>query len=144
MAKKAQRKTQPGAVRVTDFVQKLEGAQLKRDTKRLMRLFRDATGFRARMWGPSIIGYGQYGYRLANGEESRAMATGFSPRKSGPTVYVMPGFDRYHALLDRLGPHRLGKSCLYLKRLDDIDLEVLKTLVAKSLEDMEGKYRIMP
>ena len=93
------------------------------------------------MWGSSIIGFGEYTYFRSNGDEGQFMATGFSPRKSGPTLYIMPGYTDYSSILKKLGPHKLGKSCLYLKNLDGVDTEVIKKLIQTGLKDLKKKYQ---
>lgn len=94
-----------------------------------------------KMWGDSIIGFGEYTYHRANGDEGQFMACGFSPRKSGPTLYIMPGYTDYSALLDKLGKHKLGKSCLYLKSVDGIDLSVLAELIKLGLQDLKKSHK---
>lgn len=94
------------------------------------------------MWGPSIVGFGEYHYKYESGREGDFLITGFSPRKSALTIYIMPGFARYEALMDKLGKHRTGKSCLYINRLDDVDLSVLEELVTRSVEYMTEKYGV--
>jgi len=91
-----------------------------------------ATGQPARMWAPSIVGFGAYDYRYESGREGDMAAVGFSPREASTTVYLVDGFEAYGELLDRLGPHTLGKSCLYLKDLATVDLTVLEELVRRS------------
>ena len=92
----------------------------------MAKLMREITGKAPKMWGPSIVGYGDYHYRYASGREGDWLLTGFSPRKQSMTLYIMSGFDGYEDLLGRLGKHRTGKSCLYLKSLDSIDRDVLR------------------
>lgn len=94
------------------------------------------------MWGPSIVGFGEYHYKYESGREGDFLITGFSPRKSALTIYIMPGFTRHAALMGKLGKHRTGKSCLYINRLDDVDLEVLEELVSRSVEYMTEKYGV--
>lgn len=94
------------------------------------------------MWGPSIVGFGEYHYKYESGREGDFLITGFSPRKSALTIYIMPGFTRYEALMEKLGKHRTGKSCLYINRLDDVDLSVLEELVTRSVEYMTEKYGV--
>jgi hypothetical protein len=93
-------------------------------------VMKQATRAKPEMWGPSIVGFGSYRYPYGSGREGEWFLTGFSPRKQNLTLYIMPGFDRYRSLMDRLGRHTTGKSCLYVKRLSDLDLDVLKELVA--------------
>ena len=108
-----------------------------RDT--LVELMCDVTGEPPVVWGPSIVGFGRYHYRYATGTEGDAPLAAFAPRKQELVVYLVSGYEhRYPVLLDRLGPHRTGKSCLYLKRLSDVDLDVLRTLVERSVRVARG------
>lgn len=107
----------------------------------LVKLMRMATGARPVLWGTSIVGFGSYHYRYAGGREGDWFLTGFSPRARDLTVYIMPGFASYAEPLARLGRHRHAKSCLYLRRLADVDLGVLRELVERSVADMREKYR---
>ena len=91
------------------------------------------------MWGTSIVGYGDHLYTYANGREGDWMLSAFSPRKQALTLYIMSGFSKYRPLLKKLGPHTTGKSCLYIKKLDDVDLEVLEDLIRQSVEAMKAK-----
>jgi hypothetical protein len=101
-----------------------------------MELLKEVTGKPPEMWGDSIIGFGTYHYRYASGREGDWMLTGFSPRKQNITLYIMAGFDEYAGLLERLGKHSIGKSCLYIKRIEDIDLDTLRELVRLSVAHM--------
>jgi hypothetical protein len=92
------------------------------------------------MWGSSIVGFGSYHYRYESGREGDWFRTGFSPRKQNLTLYIMDGFEKYAALLERLGKFKTGKSCLYVRRLDDVDRKVLAKLIDKSLAHFEEKY----
>ena len=103
-------------------------------------MMRRITGEEPRLWGPSIIGFGEYHYKYESGREGDFMRVGFSPRKANLVLYIMPGFARHDALLDRLGKHKTGKSCLYINKLDDVDRDVLETLIAESWAAMAEKY----
>ena len=96
------------------------------------------------MWGPSIIGYGRYHYRYKSGREGDFLATGFSPRKANLSIYIMPGYQDYSEILNRLGKHKLGKSCLYVNKLADIDLEVLAELIRAGLQDLDRVWPVQP
>lgn len=96
------------------------------------------------MWGPSIIGFGQYHYVYDSGREGDFLATGFSPRKANMVLYIMPGYQDYDEILGRLGKHRLGKSCLYINKLDDIDLDVLRELIKAGLRDLNKIWPVKP
>ena len=99
-----------------------------------------ASGFKPAIWGASIIGFGEYHYRYASGREGDFLLTGFAPRKAAMTIYIMPGFKRYAALLGKLGKFKTSVSCLYVTRLENIDLATLEQLVAQSVEDMKSIY----
>ena len=141
MVKKIKLKTSKTEANPAIFLETIENKQLKNDCKILFQVFKDATGLPAKMWGDSIIGFGEYTYYRANGDEGQFMACGFSPRKSGPTLYIMPGYSDYKSLLDKLGKHKLGKSCLYLKSLEGIDLDVIKELIKIGLDDLKETHK---
>ena len=105
----------------------------------LIELMKKATGCHPVMWGPSIVGFGKYHDRGASGREGDWMVTGFSPRKNDLTLYIMPGFDNYADLMQKLGKYKTGKSCLYLKRLADVDKKLLKQLITASVKAMSGQ-----
>lgn len=132
MAKHAQNKTQPTKVSVKDFLSGIQDVQRMKDAEVLVRLMRKITGKTAVMWGPSIIGFGQYHYKYESGREGDIGAIGFSPRASNLTVYLVDGTSKYRALLRNLGPHKTGKVCLYIKHLKDIDMAVLEKIVTTS------------
>ncbi len=110
----------------------------------LLDLFQRVTGYQPTMWGPSIIGYGRYHYRYQSGREGDFLATGFSPRKANLSIYIMPGYQDYAEILGRLGKHKLGKSCLYVNKLADIDLEVLAELIRSGLQDLDRIWPVQP
>jgi len=105
-------------------------------------LFREVTDEKPTMWGPSIVGYGTYHYKYNSGREGDFMRLGFSPRKQNFSLYIMPGFKKYNTLLKELGKHKTGVSCLYVKRLDDIDFEVLEELAQEAWAEMNRKYPV--
>lgn len=111
---------------------------------RLDALFRRATGLRPLMWGESIVGYGRYHYRYASGREGDFPATGFSPRKAAFSIYIMPGYQDYGAILSRLGKHKTGKSCLYVNKLADVDLDVLEELIRQGVKDLDAIWPVQP
>ena len=119
---------------VEAFLAAVPRADRREDGRTMLALLRRVTGKPARMWGPSIVGFGSYHYRYASGREGDAAAAGFSPRATATTVYVMDGVDGYRELLARLGPHSTGKSCLYLKRLSEVDLAVLEEILTASYQ----------
>lgn len=130
----AELKTKPTDLSVTDFLAAVEDDTRRRECRTVARIMKRVTGKRARMWGSSIVGFGSYHYRYASGREGDWFLTGFSPRKANLTLYIMSGFSRYAELLGKLGRHTTGKSCLYVKRLDDIDQDVLAQLIERSVE----------
>ena len=132
----AENKTAPTDTDPLDFIASLDEERRKAESLELLELFSESTGEQPVMWGGSIIGFGSYDYTYASGRTGSWMRVGFSPRKQQMTVYVMPGFERYDELLSALGPHSTGKSCLYLKRVDAVDKQVLGELVAESYEAM--------
>lgn len=137
----AELKTKPNQSSVTAFINGIENKQKKADARKVAAMMRKATGSRARMWGSSIVGYGKYRYTNAAGKECEFMLTGFSPRKQALTLYIMPGFSESKALMKKLGRHTTGKSCLYLKRLADVDESVLRKLINESVQRMRKMYK---
>jgi hypothetical protein len=125
---------------VETFINSVEDDRKKKDSWDLVEMMTRITGKPPRMWGSSLVGFGRYHYRYASGREGDFFVTGFSPRKTALTVYVMPGFDDYAAQLDKLGPFKTGKSCLYLKNLDTVDRDVLESIIADSVEVMRSRY----
>ena len=135
-------KTQKNKQSVRAFLNSIEDEQKRADAKALDAIFRDITKEKPVMWGSSIVGYGSYHYVYASGQEGDWMRTGFSPRKTALTVYIMPGysFPDQKDLLAALGPHKTGKSCLYIKRLSDVHLPTLKKIIKKGWVDMNKRY----
>jgi len=138
----AQNKTQPTDITPDDFIAAVEPDRKREEAQALDQLFREVTGWTPVMWGPSIIGYGSYHYRYATGREGDFLATGFSPRKANHSVYIMPGYADFGEILGRLGKHSMGKSCLYIKKLADVDLDVLAELIKAGLKDLGEKYPV--
>ncbi|NJL95489.1 MAG: DUF1801 domain-containing protein [Anaerolineae bacterium] len=128
-------KTQPTDDPVNAFLEAIEDPQKKADSLALVELMRQATGHEPRLWG-NIVGFGQYHYKYASGREGDAFLAGFAPRKGNLTLYIMAGFEQYDALLARLGKFKTGKACLYLKKLADVDMDVLRELVQQSAAHM--------
>jgi uncharacterized protein DUF1801 len=140
---RAESKTKPTGAQPKDFIAGLDEGPRKQDAEKLLPWFEKVTGLAGRMWGPSMIGFGRYHYRYESGREGEAMLTGFSPRKQEMVLYIMPGY-RFEAMqekLARLGPHKLGKSCLYIKRLSDVDMGVLAEIVEAGVAHMRAHYR---
>ena len=132
-------KTQKTAQRVEDFIMGIESEQSRKDCMVLVEMMQQITGCQAAMWGSSIIGFGQYHYVYDSGREGDWFITGFSPRKQNISLYIMDGFSRYKALLEKLGKHKTGSSCLYVKQLSDISIEVLHQLISASVHYMKNK-----
>jgi hypothetical protein len=133
-------KTQPNDASVLSFIDSVEEQQKRDDCLVLLELMKDATGEEPKMWGPSIIGFGRYHYKYESGREGNWFLTGFSPRKQNLSVYIMTGFQPFKETLQKLGKFNTGKSCLYFKKLSDIDNKVLSSLVSKSVELMKENY----
>ncbi len=133
-------KTQPNDANVNEFIQSVEDEQRRSDCLTLLPIMQRITQTQPTMWGDSIIGFGSYHYENRSGRGGDWFITGFSPRKRELTVYIMPGFQNYSALLEQLGKHRLGKSCLYIKKLSDINITILESLIAQSVADMKSMY----
>jgi hypothetical protein len=136
----AKNKTVETQASVDAFIEAVDNESRRSDSRELVVLMQTITGHEAKMWGPSMVGFGAYHYRYASGREGDYFITGFSPRKTALSVYVMPGLERYEKQLARLGPHKTGKSCLYLKSLDTIDRDVLKEIVSDSVRVMHEQY----
>ena len=132
-------KTKETKESVSAFLKKIADKTRRDDCLAVVDIMREATGEEPRMWGSSIVGFGRYHYKYASGREGEWMVTGFSPRKGDLTLYLMLGFERFPALMKRLGKFKTGKSCLYVKRLADIDEDVLKELVKTSVDKMADK-----
>lgn len=133
-------KTVPTDASVDAFIDAVEDEERRQDCRTVAAMMAEVTAAPARMWGPSIVGFGSYHYRYQSGREGDFMEIGFSPRKRALTIYVMAGFSDYEALLAKLGRHSTGKSCLYLKRLADVDMAVLRELVESSVRFIRQKY----
>jgi hypothetical protein len=136
----AEAKTKPTNASVRDFLNGVEDEQKRRDAKTVARIMKRVTGKPPKMWGPSIVGYDSYHYVYASGREGDFMVAGFSPRKQALTLYIMSGFSGHQALMKKLGKHSTGKSCLYIKRLDDVDLDVLEELIGRSVAHVKKQY----
>ena len=134
----AELKTQPNEQNVEDFLNNVENETKRKDSFSILEMMKEETGAEPIMWGDSIIGFGSYQYKYASGRDAEWFLTGFSPRKQNLTLYIMSGFDEYDELLDKLGKHSTGQSCLYIKRLEDVDQDVLRDLVSKSVEHMRA------
>src|SRR5688572_21951187 len=133
-------KTKQTEVGVDDFIGAVPDPGRREDAKKLRAMMERISGYPAAMWGPSIVGFGRYHYRYASGHEGEMARIGFSPRAKELVLYLIGGFPRHQALMDRLGKYKSGKSCLYVKRLSDVDESVLESLIAEGLAYMREKY----
>ena len=133
-------KTRPTDASVEAFIDAVDHPRRREDARTLLDLMQRVTGEQPVMWGPSIVGYGSYHYRYASGQEADWPVVGFSPRKQNLSIYIMTGFEESDELLSRLGKHKTGKSCLYVNKLADVDLDVLEKLVRASVAEMKRRY----
>ena len=137
---KANNKTQPTCVDPTTFLSTVEPERRRQDGLQLLAFFNRVTDFQHRCGGPSIIGYGRYHYKYESGREGDHLLTGFSPRKTALTIYVMPGYRDMSEKLARLGKHKIGRSCLYINKLADVDMTVLEEIVLDGVAYMRANY----
>ena len=137
----AENKTTPTDQNVEQFLNALADECKRQDSFALLELMKQITGMQPKMWGSSIVGFGSYHYKYASGREGDTIIAGFSPRKQNLTIYNMGGFEQYDDLLKKLGKHTTGKGCLYVKRLDDVDLPTLKSLMEESVKHVEQKVK---
>ncbi|HEY0928344.1 MAG TPA: DUF1801 domain-containing protein [Gemmatimonas sp.] len=135
-------KTKPTAVSLETYLAGIENDERRADCETLTAMMSKVTGAPPVMWGPSIVGFGKYHYKYESGHEGDACLVGFSSRKGDISIYLIPGYERpeWQALLAQLGKHRTGKSCLYLKRLRDVQLPVLETMIRKSVDEVRNLY----
>ena len=133
----AENKTQKTGASVEGFIESVENKRRREDGFTLLQVMKEITGEDAEMWGPSIIGFGDYHYKYESGREGDFFLAGFSPRKQSLSLYIMAGFEEYDSLLSSLGKHRKGASCLYINKLADVDMGVLRELIEKSVEQAQ-------
>lgn len=136
---KAENKTKPEKTSVNSFLKTITDPKKLKESLELIEMMKEITGEPAVMWGPSIIGFGSYHYKYASGREGDAPAAGFSPRKSAFSIYIMSGFGKQPELMKKLGVHKNGVSCLYIKSLDDVDRKVLARLIQNSYKYITTK-----
>lgn len=134
----------PNASDVSSFLSAVAPERRHREAGVLNALFCEVTGWSPKLWRGGILGYGTYDYSYASGRTGTYLATGFAPRKARLSVYIMPGYTDFGHILAELGKHQIGKSCLYINRLEDVDLTVLKTLVRAGLDDLATHWPIQP
>lgn len=137
----AELKTKATKQSVASFLKNVTDEQKRADAKAVIAMMREVTKCEPVLWGTSIIGFGTYRYKYATGREGDWPIVGLSPRKTNLTLYIMPGFDAYEGLLAKLGKHSTGSSCLYIKRLADVDTAVLKKLITQSVAAMKKRYK---
>jgi hypothetical protein len=137
----AELKTKKTTASVAGFLAGIKDDERRKDCETVVRLMKKATKSDPAMWGPSIVGFGSLNYRNGAGKEVAWFKTGFSPRKRDLTLYLMSGAKSYPTLLKKLGPHSTGVSCLYIKRLADLDVKVLEELIATSVKDIAARTR---
>ena len=137
---KNENKTKVTNLSVEDFLDRVTDEKRKEDSFKVLEMMKQLSGEEPKMWGPSLVGFGTYHYKYASGREGDFFRVGFSPRKQALTVYIMPGFERFTELMEQLGKYKTGKSCLYIKKLEDVKMKVLEELVVKSLDYMAEKY----
>lgn len=138
----AEPKTKKNTANVVTFLHKVKDKQRKQDCFEVMELMKQITKEEPVMWGSSIVGFGTYHYVYSTGREGDWPLTGFSPRVQNLTLYIMPGFEKHEDLMKKLGKYKTGKSCLYIKNLNDVDRSVLAKLIKESVLHMKKKYTI--
>jgi hypothetical protein len=134
----AEPKTRPTAESVEKFVNRIADEQRRKDCFRVLEIMKAVTKVEPAMWGTSIVGFGRHNYKYESGTKGEWFLCGFSPRKQDLTLYLMSGLERYSELLKKLGKHKTGRACLYIKKLDDVDLPTLKTLIKESVADIQA------
>ena len=135
----AENKTKVTAIDPHDFIKQVDDQEKRQDSEELIKLMSKVVGKPPKMWGPTIVGFGKYRYKYATGLEGEICLTGFSPRKPSLVLYIGPGLGDKE-LMSRLGKHKRGKGCLYIKKLADVDRAVLKELIVKSVTEMRKRY----
>jgi Domain of unknown function (DU1801) len=133
-------KTKVNEASVSDFLESIANEQTRNDCQTIVQIMQQATNAKPKMWGSSIVGFGTYHYQYASGREADWMQIGFSPRKQNIVLYITNGYQEYGALLAQLGKHSVGKSCLYIKKLSDVDVSMLEKLIQASVAHMNTKY----
>lgn len=136
----AKNKTTETESSVNDFINAVDNEAKRNDAFQLVKIIQETTGFEPKMWGPSIIGFGSYHYKYDSGHEGDAPLAGFSPRKAATTVYFYLPEEKREELLSKLGKHTSSKACIYIKKLTDIDIEILKKIILLSIEYTQNLY----
>jgi len=135
-------KTQENDASVEEFLNTVGNKKRQADAFAVTEMMERITGWQPRMWGTSIIGFGRYHYTYESGRSGAWMVTGLSPRKQALTLYIMPGFSKYDGLMECLGKYKTGRSCLYINKLEDVDLKILEDLICLSVDYMKDKYQV--
>ena len=135
----AELKTKVSKASVNNFLNSVKDEQKRKDSFKILEMMKKITKEEPKMWGPSIVGFGKYHYKYESGHEGDMCIAGFSPRKEALTIYILPGFEKYDSLMKKLGKYKTGKSCLYIRRLEDIDTKVLTELISESYKYMKQK-----
>jgi len=138
----AENKTKKTAATVEKFVSTIKDEQQKMDCEELMELMKSVTKQEGKVWGGSLIGFGDYHYKYESGREGDFFQVGFAPRKGSLVLYFMSGLPQYKQQLEKLGKHKIGKGCLYVKKLEDINRKELRSLLKKSVDDLLNKKRV--
>jgi hypothetical protein len=136
----AENKTKQTKISVDKFINGIKDETVRKDCYEIIKLMKSVTKEEPKMWGPSIIGFGSYHYKYESGREGDSCLTGFSPRKQNLTIYLMGGFEKQKAQLEKLGKYKTSKACLYIKSLNDIDVKVLKEMIVNSINYMKKTY----
>ena len=136
----AENKTQRNDGDVLAYLASVDNKRRREDSLVVLKLMEEETGEPAEMWGTSIVGFGSYHYKYESGREGDFMVTGFAPRKQALTLYIMGGHERHAELFAKLGKHRTGSSCLYINKLDDVDLDVLRQIISESVAHMRREH----
>ena len=139
----AKNKTQENQVSVFDFINSIEDLQKREDSLRILEIMKKASGYDAKMWGSSIIGFGKYHYKYASGHEGEAAIIGFSPRKAAISLYIFTCKEQDRHLLDTLGKFKMAKACIYIKKLADINIDSLISIIQASIKHIESKHEVI-
>jgi hypothetical protein len=138
---KTKAKTTENNGSVIDFIKSVPDQQRQKDALTIIELMKKESGFEPKMWGPAIIGFGSYHYKYESGREGDAPLVGFSPRKTEFAIYLTSQFDQREELLNQLGKHKSAKGCVYIKKLEDVKVNVLKKMIANSIKFYKAKYK---
>ena len=136
----AEPKTKLNDDSVEQFLNSVENEQKRTDSFKILSIMEEVTGEKGKMWGTAIVGFGTYHYKYKSGQEGDWMLAGFSPRKQALTIYMMSGNDKFEKELLNLGKHKIGKSCLYINKLEDINEDILRTMIKKSITTLKKRY----